>query len=304
MGAAPLTLSSCIKIDPVRLLLTSTGHKPTIMISRRNNQITLHQASLFPSGHLQVMCGHKCRHVVKAVGINGGDENDGTKKARGVVGATVVLACVIGAMSFTRPMCRPALAIWPFWSSETKVETKEVQTDKESTLATLMHWEKLMLPTTDHRDVAQDFNECVNNDRVDLADLKAAVRNLAFRADKEKAAKALARLSERYNKLLEIRKPQEARNFGLALVEMLIYQKKYNEAYKLAEELYNTRASDFDAADPILYKVVISMMLEKKQDSKELWNEFVKKVPAGPMATETIKFEDFQTKMINLRGQK
>ncbi|KAJ8616654.1 hypothetical protein MRB53_036026 [Persea americana] len=145
MGAAPLTLSSCLKIDPVRLLLTSTGHKPTIMISRRNNIITLHQASLFPRGHLQVMCGHKCRHVVKAVGINGGDENDGIKNARGVVGATVVLACFIGAMCFTRPMCRPALAAWPFWSSsptsETETETETKEETAESTLAALMHWD-------------------------------------------------------------------------------------------------------------------------------------------------------------------
>lgn len=53
---------------------------------------------------------------------------------------------------------------------------------------------------------------------------QAAVRMLAFRADKDKAAKALEKVSERYKELRASRKRQEARDFGLALVEMLIYQ--------------------------------------------------------------------------------
>lgn len=172
-AVATLTHSSSLQIDPPLHLLTSTGrHKPAFMITinpRRSHIISFHQPSpsLFPSGNLQAMCGHKFPHVVKAAvgmsGGNGGDDDNDVKKKRGAMGAGVVLACVIGAICLTRPMCPPALAIWPF-SSQTQTEG--------STLDRLLMAAEIKRPEKDADNLLKDFTRILNQRRIDYQDLK------------------------------------------------------------------------------------------------------------------------------------
>lgn len=184
-AVATLTHSSSLQIDPPLHLLTSTGrHKPAFMITidpRRSHIISFHQPSpsLFPSGNLQAMCGHKFPHVVKAAvgmsGGNGGDDDNDVKKKRGAVGAGVVLACVIGAICLTRPMCPPALAIWPFSSQTQTKETKSKPSETEmegSTLDRLLKAAEIERPEKDADNLLKDFTGILNQRRIEFQDLK------------------------------------------------------------------------------------------------------------------------------------
>ncbi|KAJ8616656.1 hypothetical protein MRB53_036028 [Persea americana] len=325
METVPLTtLSSCLKIDPLRLLQTSTGHRPTIFINRRNNTITFHhQPSLFPSGHLEVMCGHRSRHVVKAVGMHGGDEEYVSKnKARGVAGATVVFACVVGAMCFTRPMCRPALAIWLFWSSKPPTEGEKLPEDQERPVSTLEFFLKEADGKKNEKD-ASDAQKRLDDmlkkitdfdpkkpSPVEPVELKKTARKFAWNTDRGKAKTVLDKLAAKYKDLSGSGKNQEtAETLGRILVEMKIFLgmqteaeeelKKLMAAAKLTEIDLKKDDLELFYVDFRLYKAVISLMSNKKDDAWFWWNKY-KSCPSEEPGQDTgALFQKFEAKLKN-----
>ncbi|XVE51613.1 hypothetical protein DITRI_Ditri02bG0055800 [Diplodiscus trichospermus] len=86
---------------------------------------------------------------------------------------------------------------------------------------------------------------------------------------------ALHMLNSEYKKY-ELSDPEIAYNMSMVVVEILICQGKYEEAFDFLSAHYQ-KISPFDAR-PTLYKAILCTMLDRDEEAHELWEEFANAV--------------------------
>ncbi|KAE8689486.1 Detected protein of unknown function [Hibiscus syriacus] len=82
---------------------------------------------------------------------------------------------------------------------------------------------------------------------------------------------ALYMLKNEYKKY-EMSEPESAYYMNMVLVEIMISQGKYEEAYEFMSS-HDQKISDFDVR-PTLYKAILCTMLDKDEEAQNLWEDF------------------------------
>ncbi|KAE8708847.1 Detected protein of unknown function [Hibiscus syriacus] len=82
---------------------------------------------------------------------------------------------------------------------------------------------------------------------------------------------ALYMLKNEYKKY-EMSEPESAYYMNMVLVEIMISQGKYEEAYEFMNS-HDQKISDFDVR-PTLYKAILCTMLDKGEEAQNLWEDF------------------------------
>ncbi|XWS19838.1 hypothetical protein CRYUN_Cryun31cG0051000 [Craigia yunnanensis] len=86
---------------------------------------------------------------------------------------------------------------------------------------------------------------------------------------------ALHMLRNEYKKY-ELSEPETAYNMSMVLVEILICQGKYEEAYEFMGA-HDQKISPFDVR-PTLYKAILCTMLDRDEEAQQLWEEFASSI--------------------------
>ncbi|XP_020233001.1 uncharacterized protein LOC109813248 isoform X2 [Cajanus cajan] len=205
----------------------------------------------------------------------------GNKILRGMTGASLVLACVLGLLNFSGKM-NPKLTIAYACESGTKYNTSMLENTGRFVL------ESLLQTMREAGASSKDFGP--SPDEVNT------LKMLALRHCKSGIVpKALELMKEQYEYCKKINSPDSLDSLGMALVELLMFQENYEEARKLLDKQIDqlfavekrdhitstTNQSDillnlYEEAEPngyekvriaklILYKAIVHTALENKK---------------------------------------
>ncbi|KAK8612863.1 hypothetical protein V6N13_092967 [Hibiscus sabdariffa] len=203
------------------------------------------------------------------------NEKGGAKAVRGAVGASLALACTLGIITCGCKMNIKAMAgpkQQVYQKSPSLPRNVPPMPPRKVALKSLLDV-TVDLASKDGRSARgvssgsgshfPGWQSAPSKYQVDQ--LKKVAVSLMKRGQPEDA---LHMLNEQYMKYKS--EPESAYEISLALVEILITQGKYEEAYEFMKT--QEKMSDFDVR-PTLYKAIVCTMLDK-DEAQDLWDEF------------------------------
>ncbi|XWS12367.1 hypothetical protein CRYUN_Cryun37aG0083700 [Craigia yunnanensis] len=209
-----------------------------------------------------------------------GNEKGGGKVVRGAVGASLALACVLSIIGCSCKMNFKAIA-----GPKQQVYQKAPSFQQFTPPATRKMALKSLLDVT----VNLASKEGRNGRNVIPEPPSPASRHLPSSKDQidqlKKEAVSLMKLGQpdvalymlrNEYKRYELSEPESAYYMNMVLVEILICQGKYEEAFEFMSA-HNQKISDFDVR-PTLYKAILCTMLDRDEEAQELWEEFARSI--------------------------
>ncbi|XP_022714563.1 uncharacterized protein LOC111274205 [Durio zibethinus] len=240
------------------------------------------------------------------------NEKDGGKVVRGAVGASLALACalsIIGcrckmnlkaiagpkqqvyqkAPSFQQfaPPAPRKMALKSLLDVTVNLASKEVRRARDVSPGTLPPPSRHLPPSKDQIDQLKNYLSKGGKKRtskyansittvVTLTHLKRLGTKEAVSLMKRgQPDQALSMLKNEYKKY-EMSGPETAYYMNMVLVEILICQGKYEEAFEFMSA-YDQKISDFDVR-PTLYKAILCTMLDRDEEGQQLWEEFARSI--------------------------
>ncbi|KAL4366272.1 hypothetical protein GQ457_05G027520 [Hibiscus cannabinus] len=202
------------------------------------------------------------------------NEKGGAKAVRGAVGASLALACTLGIITCGCKMNLKAMAgpkQQVYQKSPSLPRNVPPMPPRKVALKSLLDV-TVDLASKDGRSARGAgsgshfpvWHSAPSKYQVDQ--LKKVAVSLMKRGQPEDA---LHMLNEQYMKYKS--EPESAYEISLAVVEILITQGKYEEAYEFMKT--QEKMSDFDVR-PTLYKAIVCTMLDKDDEAQGLWDDF------------------------------
>ncbi|KAK8493056.1 hypothetical protein V6N13_078132 [Hibiscus sabdariffa] len=208
-----------------------------------------------------------------------GNEKGCAKVVRRAVGASLALACALSIAACSCKMNFKAMA-GPKYQISQKAPTVLQSPPKPGKMAL-----KSLLDVTVSlsskegrrgRDISPGSHSpgprhsAPSKDQIDQ--LKKEAVNLMKRGLPDEALHMLKTEHKKY----EMKEPESAFYMNMVLVEIMISQGKYEEAY----EFLRTRDQQFSDLEvrPTLYKAILCTMLDKDEEAQNLWDEFARSI--------------------------
>ncbi|KAB1221321.1 hypothetical protein CJ030_MR2G005634 [Morella rubra] len=272
----------CLRYGP---LPTLPLHIPSLVRSARvtKPQFSFSHSSLslsIPNRSSYRSLGHAFRSVVGAnnrfPALSTNDESD-NKIVRGTVGASLALASVLAIVSCGCTMNPKGIAGTPKnlqRSSSTKAARSTIYPKGgKAALKSLLDMTVYLassLPMPAKMPSKPRQSKLLSGE--DVEDLKVEAMSLMKSGHGDEAVK---RLKKTYG---DCEGSESLFKVGMALVEVLICLGKYEEA--LTSECLWKLSLPSDARVP-LYKAIIYTMMDKKEDAKECWKDFISSIDGG-----------------------
>ncbi|TYH67316.1 hypothetical protein ES332_D06G180800v1 [Gossypium tomentosum] len=202
------------------------------------------------------------------------NENGGAKVVRGAVGASLALACALGIIGCGCKMNFKAIAgPKPVYRKAPSFEHIAPPAPRKMALKSLLDV-TVNLASKEGRRARDSPGSQIpgprpsspSKDQIDQ--LKKEAVSLMKRGLPEEA---LYMLKNEYKKY-EMSEPEAAYYMNMVLVEILISQGKYEEAYEFMTSP-DQKVSELDVR-PTLYKAIICTMLDKDDEAQRLWDDF------------------------------
>ncbi|XVF25470.1 hypothetical protein REPUB_Repub13aG0215000 [Reevesia pubescens] len=205
-----------------------------------------------------------------------GNEKGGGKVVRGAVGASLALACALSIIGCSCKMNFKAIA-GPKQQVHQKAPSFQQFTP---TAPKKMALKSLLDVTVDlaskegrkGKDVSPVLPSPASRSKDQIDQLKKEAVSLMKRGHPDEA---LYLLKNEYKKY-EMSEPESAYYMNMVLVEILICQGKYEEAFEFMNA-HDQKISDFDVR-PTLYKAILCTMLDKDEEAQQLWEEFARSI--------------------------
>ncbi|KAK8472393.1 hypothetical protein PHAVU_002G193400 [Phaseolus vulgaris] len=206
------------------------------------------------------------------------NEGRGSKILRGVTGASLVLACVLGLFNFKM---NPKLITAHACQQSGKFDSSMLDGRGKTALESLL---KIKEDAEDAEDDATHQNEIIPSKFSDDRPSKEQVNTLKSiaigQSKSDNGGKALKTLKEQYEKCKKNNYPEEVQNLGVALVEVFIIQEKLEEARTVLgeqmDELLRTYSDIFDCKNCNECKKGKECKKPKKLNTKEKYDEILK----------------------------
>lgn len=241
-----------------------------------NNPSPLSLSSLC-STH-RAVSGHAFGPVISALNKpstpSANDKDDKKLIVRGIGGASVVLACVLGIMNCNYKFTPRAIAGVrdPYQTSRSSVKQDILypKSAKDVLQSLLMVNENVASSKTS---ILPNFKNLKSPPEPSIKDCEDLTIQAAALIKDGKGDRAERQLRDIYNDMVKGGKTESAYNVQMALVAILIFQGKYQEALKWI-------CLNKDLAFPSdgrvhLYKAIIYTMLEENKEAKEYWETFI-----------------------------
>ncbi|XP_068667253.1 uncharacterized protein [Aristolochia californica] len=246
------------------------------------------------------------------------DDEDEHKGNHGL-GASVFLACILGAICLSGRTCPPALA-FQFFAQERSLSMRSLslaslRSGKEA-LEGLLDVKKARLDPKSLETAESEFQQLLKQENFDPHELQKVVWKLEMSGKEDKVVKTL---QEMYDTEIRKRHPDRAYELGLHLVEMRIYQGNYLMARRLCNQLeqqYMEQEKWTTDARPSLYLAVTNLMLGDINGARERWKMFTEihsriRGETGLIASEhdpeeterSLTFEEFKEHMEVLKRE-
>ncbi|XVF27326.1 hypothetical protein REPUB_Repub14bG0097600 [Reevesia pubescens] len=236
----------------------------------------------------------RCNHHFYSVGplaldrsnssmASGNEKGIGGKVVRGAVGASLALACALTIIGCSSKIMNLKAIAGPRQQVYRKAPSFGPQFIPQSPGKVAL---KSLLDITANLASKEEIRKVKD---VNQGPPSPALRNLPPSKDqidglKEEAVslikkgqpdEALDKLKQEC-KRLEMSGPETAYYINLVLVEILICQGKYEEAF----EFMNTHVQKMSASDvrPTLYKAILCTMLDKEKEAEKLWKKFSRSI--------------------------
>ncbi|BFG28110.1 hypothetical protein CerSpe_143840 [Prunus speciosa] len=250
-----------------------------------NSPSSLSLSSLCSTHH--AVSGHAFSPVISALNKpstpSANDKDDKKLIVRGMGGASVVLACVLGIMSCNYKFTPRALAdagkqgiVYPESAKDVLQSLLMVNQNVASSKYKYFP-KKLKLPP--------------EPSKIDCDHLKIQAAGLIKAGKGDEAERQLKNI---YNDVVTGQKSESAYHVQMALVAILIFQGKYQEAL-------NWVCHNKDQAIPSdgrvhLYKAIIYTMLDKNKEAKECWKTFIRSLDNEGLPNPTSTLERNKSK--------
>ncbi|PPD96141.1 hypothetical protein GOBAR_DD06842 [Gossypium barbadense] len=182
------------------------------------------------------------------------NENGGAKVVRGAVGASLAFACALGIIGCGCKMNFKAIAgPKPVYRKAPSFEHIAPPAPRKMALKSLLDVTGEPRFKRGKKGQGQSRKEAVSLMKRGLPE------------------EALYMLKNEYKKY-EMSEPEAAYYMNMVLVEILISQGKYEEAYEFMTS-HDQKVSELDVR-PTLYKAIICTMLDKDDEAQRLWDDF------------------------------
>ncbi|KAL6282634.1 hypothetical protein ACE6H2_013563 [Prunus campanulata] len=242
-----------------------------------NNPSPLSLSSLC-STH-RAVSGHAFSPVISALNKpstpSANDKDDKKFFVRGIGGASVVLACVLGIMNCNYKFTPRAIAGVrdpPYQTSRSSVkqDISYPKSAKDVLQSLLMVNQNV---ASSKNSILPNLNNLKSPPEPSMEDCERLKIQAAALIKDGKSDRAERQLQDIYNNMVTGGKTEPAYNVQMALVAILIFQGKYQEALKWV--CLNKEHAIPSDGRVHLYKAIIYTMLEENKEAKECWETFI-----------------------------